>query len=123
MPLSMMDRVLACSDDSIATEKAVTGREKYFQDHFPQYPVLPGVLMLEGLAQAAGAWIRKTEGFIRSQTRLTRLQSAKFNELVRPPALMRFECRLDKREQNRYEFQGKAFADGKPVMAARFEIE
>lgn len=53
-PLLLVDRVLEMSDDEITAIKNVTINEEFFQGHFPKYPIMPGVLIMEALAQAAG---------------------------------------------------------------------
>ncbi|MEQ8770894.1 MAG: hypothetical protein RIB60_10360 [Phycisphaerales bacterium] len=53
MHFCLVDRVLERTDDSIVTIKLVSGAEEYLQDHFPTFPVLPGVFMLEAMVQAA----------------------------------------------------------------------
>lgn len=53
-PFLLVDRVIDIADDEITAIKNVTINEEFFQGHFPQYPVMPGVLIMEALAQAAG---------------------------------------------------------------------
>lgn len=53
-PFLLVDRVLETSEDEIVALKNVTINEPFFQGHFPQYPVMPGVLIMEALAQTAG---------------------------------------------------------------------
>ena len=53
-PMLLVDRVLEVSEDEIVALKNVTINEPFFNGHFPQYPVMPGVLIMEALAQTAG---------------------------------------------------------------------
>ena len=53
-PFLLVDRVIDIAEDEITAIKNVTINEEFFQGHFPQYPVMPGVLIMEALAQAAG---------------------------------------------------------------------
>lgn len=53
-PMLLVDRILEASDDEIVAIKNVTINEPFFNGHFPQYPVMPGVLIMEALAQTAG---------------------------------------------------------------------
>lgn len=53
-PMLLVDRVLEVSEDRIVAIKNVTINEPFFNGHFPQYPVMPGVLIMEALAQTAG---------------------------------------------------------------------
>lgn len=96
MHFDLVDRVLEHSPDRIVTIKNVTAAEEYLQDHFPQFPVLPGVLMVESLVQAAR---RLLEG--RPETANTRLvlggvRALKYGSFVRPGETLRVEVTLHK---------------------------
>ena len=60
-PMLLVDRVLEVSEDEITAIKNVTINEPFFNGHFPQYPVMPGVLIMEALAQTAGVLEAKAE--------------------------------------------------------------
>ena len=55
-PMLMLDRVLEISEERVIAEKLVSANEPHFRGHFPDRPIMPGVLILEALAQAAGIW-------------------------------------------------------------------
>ncbi|EFQ57284.1 (3R)-hydroxymyristoyl-ACP dehydratase [Streptococcus downei F0415] len=61
-PMLLVDRVLEVSEDEIVAIKNVTINEPFFQGHFPEYPVMPGVLIMEALAQTAGVLELSKEG-------------------------------------------------------------
>src|SRR5260221_11674626 len=56
-PFVLVDRVLEHDEGGLVAVKNVTGSEEFFEGHFPGAPVMPGVLLMEGLAQAAGIWL------------------------------------------------------------------
>lgn len=80
MHFSLIDRVLARDETSLTAVKHVSAAEEYLQDHFPEYPVLPGVMMLEAMVQAA----RELAGNPHPPLVLTRVSALKYGAMVRP---------------------------------------
>lgn len=80
MHFSLIDRVLARDETSLTTIKHVSSAEEYLQDHFPEFPVLPGVLMLEAMVQAA----RELAGNPHPPLVLGRVAALKYGAMVRP---------------------------------------
>lgn len=107
----------------ITARKAVTPDEEYFRDHFTGFPVLPGVLILEGLVQSAGWYVRSSEGFRNSQISMVRCSQAKYNRLVKPPTTVVFEVELVGQEGPHYEFKGRASENGGTVAVAKFTLK
>lgn len=85
MRFNLVDRVVELeASRRIACLKNLTLAEEYLAEHFPGFPVLPGVLMLEAISQA-GAWlIRVTEGFTHSVTLLKEARNVKYGQFVAP---------------------------------------
>ena len=88
-----MDRFLELSDTSAVAIKNVTAAEEYLQDHFPGFPVLPGVFMVEALTQAARAVLEK-----RGQPRMVlgEVKALRYGSFVRPGESLKVEVTLDK---------------------------
>jgi 3-hydroxymyristoyl/3-hydroxydecanoyl-(acyl carrier protein) dehydratase len=85
MRFSLLDRVLEIEPGrSITAVKAVTLSEEYLADHFPRFPVLPGVLMLEAMTQAAAWTIRLGEDFAHSIVVLRAARNVKYGDFVEP---------------------------------------
>jgi 3-hydroxyacyl-[acyl-carrier-protein] dehydratase len=85
MRFSLLDRVLEINPGrSITAVKAVTLAEEYLSDHFPRFPVLPGVFMLEALTQAAAWTIRLGEDFAHSIVVLRSARNVKYGDFVEP---------------------------------------
>jgi 3-hydroxyacyl-[acyl-carrier-protein] dehydratase len=93
MHFSLVDRVLEASDEAATTIKHVTLAEEYLQDHFPSFPVLPGVLMLEAMVQA-GRVVADRRG-MEGPLVLGEVRALKYNRFVPPGAAIRSEVRLD----------------------------
>jgi 3-hydroxyacyl-[acyl-carrier-protein] dehydratase len=98
MHFSLVDRVLESAgspegEARVVTLKLVSGAEEYLQDHFPTFPVLPGVFMLESMVQAARHAI-DPEGSRPEPVVLGRVRALKYGRFVRPGDTMRVEVTL-----------------------------
>ncbi|GJQ28457.1 MAG: hypothetical protein HBSAPP03_03410 [Phycisphaerae bacterium] len=103
---SLVDRILEQTPDRIVTVKNVSAAEEYLQDHFPTFPVLPGVLMLEAMVQAAR---HLAEGEGRPRLVLGGVRAVKYGRFVKPGATLRVEVNLLKsHDDGRLEFKGEA---------------
>lgn len=95
MHFDLVDKVVEITGERIVTLKLVSGAEEYLQDHFPTFPVLPGVLMLEAMVQAGRRLARHVAG---SEGELPlvlgRVRALKYGQFVRPGAALRVEVSL-----------------------------
>lgn len=98
--------------DGIRAVKTVSLAEEYLADHFPGYPVLPGVLMLEALAQAGAWFLRVTEDFRDPLILLSRATHVRYGRFVRPGEALVVDVRLTGREEGLASFRGKGMAQG-----------
>lgn len=110
MHFDLIDSVLELSDDRIVTIKNVSAAEEYLQDHFPTFPVLPGVLMLEALVQAARRLLRERDLEL-SRHVLGEVKALKYGTFVRPGDTLRVEVVLHKDVGGgQFAFKGSAVA-------------
>ncbi len=119
-PFLMVDRVVECEPGkSIKAYKNVSANEPFFQGHFPGLPVMPGVLILEALAQA-GALVAASELADPKDTiyLFTGIDSARFRAPVRPGDRLDLHCAVLRRKLQLCKLEGKAFVDGKLVAEA-----
>ncbi|CAM3096533.1 3-hydroxyacyl-ACP dehydratase FabZ [Lactiplantibacillus plajomi] len=100
-PILFMDRVDELTPgESIVVTKNVTINESFFQGHFPGNPVMPGVLIIEALAQAASILILKSEQFQGQTAYLGAIKRAKFRHIVRPGDALKLHVQFEKQRAN-----------------------
>ena len=122
-PFLLIDRVLSCQPgDCVVALKNVTFNEPFFQGHFPGRPVMPGVLIIEALAQATGILAFSTVGAPGNDTLyyFVGIDKARFRKPVEPGDQLRLEVRLLRRIKSVWRFEAEASVDGK--LVARAEI-
>jgi len=108
MYFCLVDQILESTPDRIVTIKNVTAAEEYLQDHFPTFPVLPGVLMIEAMVQAARRLLASRDPALGRHV-LGTVKALKYGMFVRPGDAMRVEVFLHKAgDQGTYEFKGSA---------------
>ena len=115
-PFLMIDKVVSLEKGkSIIAVKNTTINEPFFQGHFPGYPVMPGVLILEALAQAGGILAYKTEENDDLRNKLTYfmgIDKARFRKPILPGYSVLLKVELIKRKQFVWVFSGKAEVEG-----------
>ena len=122
-PMLLVDRVEEIvPDQSIRAIKAVTINEPFFQGHFPGRPIMPGVLIVEALAQAAGVLAIESLGLAGSGKLVyfMAIDGAKFRTPVEPGCLLTLEAEFVQKRATVCKFVGRASIDGKLAAEANF---
>ena len=122
-PMLLVDRVLRLERDvSITAIKAVTINEQFFQGHFPGRPIMPGVLIVEALAQAAGVLAVESLGLAGSGKLVyfMAIDGAKFRLPVEPGCLLTLDVEFIQKRASVCKFAGRATVDGKLAAEANF---
>jgi 3-hydroxyacyl-[acyl-carrier-protein] dehydratase len=122
-PMLLVDRVEEMVfDERITAYKAVTMNELFFQGHFPGRPIMPGVMIIEALAQAAGVLAVKSlgEGEAGKLVYFMSIENAKFRVPVEPGVLLKLEANLLQKRGKVWKFAGRASVDGKLATEANF---
>jgi 3-hydroxyacyl-[acyl-carrier-protein] dehydratase len=108
--------------ESATGYKAVSINEPHFQGHFPDFAVMPGVLLVEAMAQAAGALVVHTLGLTRDNriVYFMTIDKARFRHPVRPGDLLRIPVKALRRRGPVWKFAGEAFVGDKLCAEAEF---
>jgi beta-hydroxyacyl-ACP dehydratase FabZ len=118
-PMLMVDRILEISADSIVGLKNVTVNEPHFTGHFPNFPVMPGVLIIEAMAQTAGILVGTLAPHTRGKVMfLASVDEAKFRRPVVPGDQLRIEMKMLRLKHTVAKMQGTATVDGQVVAEA-----
>ncbi|MEN8198993.1 MAG: 3-hydroxyacyl-ACP dehydratase FabZ [Thermodesulfobacteriota bacterium] len=120
-PFVMIDRVLSLVEaKEVEALKNVTINEPFFQGHFPAKPVMPGVLMLEGMAQAGGvlAYCSRPENIGTKLLYFAGMDKVRFRQPVGPGDQLIYRLELLKEKRGIWKMAGKAFVEEKMVAEA-----
>jgi beta-hydroxyacyl-ACP dehydratase FabZ len=120
-PMLLVDRIVELEAERIVGIKNVTANEPFFSGHFPDFPVMPGVLIVEAMAQTAGVLVLKSiEDRASKLVLLVSIEYAKFRKPVVPGDQLRMELIMLKRKASVAKMSGKATVDG--VLVAEAEV-
>lgn len=121
-PFLLIDRVTECEPGKhLIGYKNVTYNEPFFTGHFPQRPVMPGVLILEALAQATGILAFRTVGKVPDENSLyyfVGIDKARFKQPVSPGDQLVLKVTYIKQKRGIWKFDGEALVDGNVVCSA-----
>ncbi len=123
-PFLLIDRVLEISEDGshVIAQKNVTMNESFFQGHFPQEPVMPGVLIIEALAQTGAVGVLSRDEFKGKIAYFAGIEKAKFRGKVVPGDVLRLELSLDRIRRNIGYGEGKAYVEDRLVCECRLSF-
>ncbi len=120
-PFLLVDRIVELEADRVVGIKNVTANEPFFQGHFPDFPVMPGVLIVEAMAQVAGVLVLKSmPDRANKLVLLVAVKDARFRKPVVPGDTLRMEMKVIKRKASVAVMAGVATVDG--VLVAEAEV-
>lgn len=120
-PFLLVDRIVELEADRVVGIKNVTANEPFFQGHFPDFPVMPGVLIVEAMAQTAGVLVLKSiPDRDNKLVLLVAVENARFRRPVVPGDSLRMEMKVIKRKASVAKMAGVATVDG--VVVAEAEV-
>jgi len=119
-PFLLVDRIIEIEANVKAIGlKNVTANEHFFQGHFPDYPIMPGVLIIEAMAQVSGI-LAFHSGAQGNSVFFMSIEKAKFRKPVVPGDQLRFEVTVVQNRNNVWKFSGQSFVDDQVVAEAEF---
>ena len=123
MKFVLIDKIVSLQENSeINTVKSVTLAEEYLADHFPIFPVLPGVLLLEGLVESASWLVRNTQNFANSMVLLESARNVKYKSFAAPGTQIEYCVKAKSIEENLSSFSGIGQCGEENIVEARFSL-
>ena len=123
MQFHLVDRIEQIeSGKRIVTSKALSLAEEYLADHFPAFPVMPGVLMIEAMVQAAAWLVRVEQDFAKSMVVLTTARNVKYTYFVKPGNILRCEVEAMEIGPETSRFKAAGYVGDRQAVAGRIEL-
>jgi len=123
MKFYLVDRIESIEPGKrIVTVKALSLAEEYLADHFPAFPVLPGVLMLEALVQSAAWLVRVEQDFAKSIIVLKAARNVRYSSFVQPGKTLRCEVDAVEISQREAKFKAAGYVDQTQTVSGRLEL-
>jgi len=123
MRFILIDKVVALQKaKQIQATKSVSLAEEYLADHFPTFPVLPGVLLLQGLIESASWLVRDAENFAHSMILLEQARNVKYKSFLAPGAKIEYTVQAKTIEQSLSTFVGVGVSEGQQIVESRFTL-
>jgi len=123
MKFKQLDQITALvPGDFILANRTLRADEDYLRDHFPLFPVMPGVLMLEALFQAACWLIRVTDNYECSQLTLQEAKNVKFADFVEPGQTLEIKVEIIKNDSDRVSLKGVGMKGDVTAVSARLVV-
>ena len=121
MKFDLVDKVIELTGDRVVTVKNVTSAEEYLADHFPSFPVLPGVMMMEAMVQAARKWLER-DGTADRPWVLAEVRNVRYGNMVRPGQQLRVTVEKFKADEQGVTFKGTGEVEGQTAVQGRFTM-
>ncbi len=124
MRCRLLDRITQLDPGKhIQATKRLHASERYLEDHFPNFPIMPGVLMLEAMVQAAHWLVRKTDEFAHSMVTLKEVRNVKFSGFLEPDQDLEIRADIKKQDGPLTTLMARGEVDGNTVVSGRLILE
>lgn len=123
MYFSLIDKIVQLEPNkTIIATKSLTMAEEYLRDHFPQFPVMPGVLMLEAMTQASAWLIRVSQHFAHSTVLLKEAKNVKFGQFLQPGQTLTVTATILSQSENETVLKTEGTIDGQSRIRAQLTL-
>lgn len=123
MRFLLIDKIVEITPgESIVTKKNLTLAEEYLADHFPGFPVMPGVLMLEAMTQSAAWLLRVTDDYADSIVSLKEARNVKYNHFVQPGETLTIKVQMAARSEGETKFKAEGWLGDVQALSARLVL-
>jgi 3-hydroxyacyl-[acyl-carrier-protein] dehydratase len=123
MKFILIDRITALDPGKQLTAvKSVSLAEEYLADHFPVFPVLPGVLLLQGLIESASWLVRQAQGFSNSMVLLESVTNVKYKSFAAPGMQIQYTVTASALEENASSFKGVGVCGDEAIVEAKLTL-
>ena len=124
MRFCLLDRIVELEPGQrIAATKQLQADEQYLRDHFPLFPVMPGVLMLEAMFQASMWLVRRSEDFAHAMVTLREARNVKFADFVTPGKTLQVEAEVIRQDSELTTVKAQGTVDGAVAVSGRLVLE
>jgi 3-hydroxyacyl-[acyl-carrier-protein] dehydratase len=119
----LLDKVTECvPGERIKAVKALSLAEEYLGDHFPTFPVLPGVMMIEAMVQTAAMLVRVTDDFAQSMVVLAEARNVKYKSFVKPGNVLNIDIEAKSMGRDSSDFSGTVRIGEQVMVEARLKL-
>jgi len=123
MRFTLLDRIVDLDPGAKITGlKALTMAEEYLGDHFPRFPVMPGVLMLQAMTDAGSWLVRASEDFAHSMVALRQANNLRYGQFVEPGQTLMVEAEIIKSNEDETRLKARGTVDGQVTVSARLVL-
>ncbi len=126
-PFLFVDEIVECGEKRIICKKTFTGNEDFFQGHYPDFPLVPGVILCESALQTGAVFLSKKmitapETFANRMPVVAKMSDIRFRQVVRPGDTILMEVALDDYYANAYQMTGSVTVNGKMAVKLKFTV-
>jgi 3-hydroxyacyl-[acyl-carrier-protein] dehydratase len=123
MRFSLIDRIIEIEPEvRISAIKTLSMAEEYLADHFPHFPVMPGVLMLEAMTQASAWLVRHSENFAHSVVALKEAANVKYAQFLEPGQTLLVNAEILKSDESETKLKANGMVDGRIIVTSRLTL-
>ncbi|MGE4286917.1 MAG: beta-hydroxyacyl-ACP dehydratase [Phycisphaerae bacterium] len=123
MKFSLIDKIVKIdSGSTLVATKSVSLAEEYLQDHFPAFPVLPGVFLLQGMIETASWLVREHQDFANSMVLLKKARNVKFKSFAAPGMTVTYSAVVKMLDEKTSSFQVSGVSGDEAIVEARLDL-